>query len=302
MKFIYLFLYLTRKQIQSCEDICEVCSLSSIIFTKYLIYRSICTGSINSTYLPEILSCSYCLDYNSLKRKSCLSDELVLNSCTNSQICGNSYFDSEKGSFKLEKPTKSTICKWNIDLRNRRKNINKVEIEFGNGQTGALVIFSYLMARNLDNDERNERITEVVNITEGSMNKEIELDDCNYIVVMYSTPNFDIRYSPITLKWNDQSSSQDLTTILLSVYLSMSALSCIILFCICYRCRSRSRIQRLQNSRTRTQSRLSVSQPPINQETTIVSERAIEQLYPKALFQYEMLELGDSICCICFEK
>ena len=158
------------------------------------------------------------------------------------------------------------------------------------------------MARNLDNDERNERITEVVNITEGSMNKEIELDDCNYIVVMYSTPNFDIRYSPITLKWNDQSLSPNLTTMFLSTSLSMLALSCILLFCICYRCRSRSRIQRLQNSRTRTQSRLSVSQPPINQETTIVSERAIEQLYPKALFQYEMLELGDSICCICFEK
>ena len=122
---------------------------------------------------------------------SCLSDDLELSSCETSDNCGDPYYNSAEGSLNLKNPGKSIICKWTLDLRPTKKSTQEITVEFGTGQTGTLIVFSYLMSNNLNHDEGKSRIIATNSVTKESNSKNLKLNDCNYIVILYSTLNLE---------------------------------------------------------------------------------------------------------------
>lgn len=235
---------------------------------------------------------------------SCTSDDLDLSSCETSDICGDPYYNSVEGSLKLEKPGKSIICKWTLDVRTTKKSTQTLKIDFGTGQSGTLIVFSYLMSNSLDHNEAKSKIIETNSVTQKSNRKNLELNDCNYIVILYSTLNLEIPYSTLTLKWNQVSApSLTLSSILTIVGLCISSLFCV--FCSSLLCRRLYKSRR-QQLRILDRSSLNLHMQSriyqVVQETTVISEHDIERLFPKTLFIDNLLEVGETTCCICFEE
>ena len=134
--------------------------------------------------------------------------------------------------------------------------------------------------------------------------RDFQLEDTNYMVVVYYTYNENIDYAGLKLTWSgDSSSGSQLSTILTIVALCLSIIFCV--GCCGILCR------RLYKS-TRTSSRVydriaanrqrnlrNYQQVP---ESTIISESDVDRLFPKKPFKEEMLEVGEKICCVCFEE
>ena len=134
--------------------------------------------------------------------------------------------------------------------------------------------------------------------------KDFTLYDTNYLVVVYYTYNENIDYAGFKLSWNgSDSNGSQLSTILTIVALCLSIVFCI--GCCGILCR---RLYKSTRSSARVYHRNGVNgmrnlrnyqQVP---ESTIISESDVDRLFPKELFKEEMLEVGEKICCVCFEE
>ena len=126
-------------------------------------------------------------------------------SCNQSQKCKKSSYKSSDSKLKVPKLSNSEICVSSIDLRKEKKFTQKIKIDFSSGLISKLIIFTYLLPfyQVLGPNWNTGMI--IIDRSNYTQFKDFQLEDTNYLVVVYYTFDENIDYAGFKLTWSSKS-------------------------------------------------------------------------------------------------
>ncbi|OMJ75439.1 hypothetical protein SteCoe_25406 [Stentor coeruleus] len=293
--FLYLFNITTADY---CSDSCIPCRVEQIVFIKNTCDNSIC---LSKDYCNN--NCYTCLLDSGVKSQ-CDLITYTSRECTTSSVCGKKIYNSESDTLSIKNLAKSSLCFWYIDLTGSSDNHIDLEFEFSGLERGTLLIESYNLASgmSLSNAKSIEnRVTGDDNKSSYSM----RLENTNMLLLIYYSGNSNKNYSGLKIVWGDNSGGN---SNILGKALTITALCLVSIFCmgccgvLCRRlyksARNTSRVYDQVVANYQRRSRNYEALP----ENSIISDADIQRFFPKQLFKEALLEVGEKVCCICFEE
>ena len=289
---------------QSCNNLCETCSLESVNFYRYHLFRNQCTLEIYSSYQYEDINCKGCiLDSGILV--DCDSAYAGLNKCQTSSTCAFKKYSYSALSLKVPTLQHSSICSWHIDFTNSNKNDQSLELKFSSNSIGKMIISAYNLPYGISVSSNTAKMVLIIDVGNYKSFEKTTLSSTNYVTIVYYTYNEDVTYAGFSLKWAQSGTGSEGE---LSKILTITALCLVSVFCmgccgvLCRRlyksARNTTRVydQALTNFQGRA--RVYEELP----ENSVLYESDIQRMFPKELFREELLEVGEKVCCICLEE
>ena len=133
----------------------------------------------------------------------------------------------------------------------------------------------------------------------------MNIPNCNFIFLIYYSGNTPGQYSGLRVVWGAGSGD---STGSLSQALTITALCLVSVFCLgccgvlCRRiyksARSTSRVYDQVVANYQSRARAYEALP----DNSVISEDDIQRFFPRQVFKESLLDLGEKLCCICFEE
>ncbi|OMJ94080.1 hypothetical protein SteCoe_2854 [Stentor coeruleus] len=293
--FLFLFNIITAS---NCNDSCIPCRVEQIIFINNPCDDSIC---LSKDYCVK--NCYTCLLDSGVKSQ-CDLITYTSRECAISSVCGKKIYTSESDTLSIKNLPKSSLCSWHIDLTESSTDKIDLDFEFSGFVRGTLLIEAYNLAYGMSLDNAKS----IENKITGDDNKSsysLHLENTNMLVLIYYSGNLNEVYSGLKIAWGDNSGGSSNT---LSKALTITALCLVSIFCmgccgvLCRRlyksARNTSRVYDQVVANYQRRSRNYEALP----ENSIISDADIQRFFPKQLFKEALLEVGEKVCCICFEE
>lgn len=198
----------------------------------------------------------------------------------------------------------SSICAWYVDLTSDPASTVPVQISFPSLPMGTLLIEVFDLPKGVT----IQNVAPIqYQITESNYKsfEDMSIPNTNYIVFIYYTGNSQASYSGLTIDWGNKSSGSSSS---LSQILTITALCLVSIFCLgccgvlCRRlyksARSTSRVYDQVVANYQRRARAYEALP----ENSILSEDDIQRFFPRQPYKENLLEVGEKVCCICFEE
>jgi hypothetical protein len=131
-----------------------------------------------------------------------------------------------------------------------------------------------------------------------------EINNTNYLKFIYYPGSQQTTYAGLSISWVILPAS---TSGVLTQALTITALSLVSFFCmgccgvLCRRLYRSSRRHRVFAQRI-AQLQLHVRNSETHSDRSLLTENDIERCFPKLEFQENLLEVGEKVCCICFDE
>lgn len=178
-----------------------------------------------------------------------------------------------------------------------------LSFQFSSLQKGTLLVEAYNLPNGMLLNESSPSHYRI-KLENYKLSNNLNLEKTNIIVLIYYTGNSNQQYSGISIKWDTPKiSSNSLGTTLTITALCIASLFCI--GCCGILCRRlyksahgtvRVYSHTITNYQQRTRNYESIP------ENSMISDTDIQKHFPKQLFKQSLLELGEILCCICFEE
>ena len=207
------------------------------------------------------------------------------------------------GTLSLNSLGESSVCYWTLNLTTSSVTDITISLGFSQGTMGVLIIQSYYLPNSISTLASHPMQYYVDNQNYQSFST-ISLQQSNYLYLIYYTGNTQTAYSGFQFIWGADSGSSSI----LSKALTITALCLVSVFCmgccgvLCRRlyktARSTSRVYDQAITDYQRRARVYEELP----ENSVFSEDMLQRCFPKQEFKENMLELGEKVCCICFEE
>lgn len=199
---------------------------------------------------------------------------------------------------------KSSLCSWYVDLTESSANEIDLDFEFSGLERGTLLIEAYNLASGMSLSNA-KAIQNMITGDNSQSSYSLHLENTNMLVLIYYSGNSNEEYSGLKIAWGNNSGGDTNT---LSKALTITALCLVSIFCmgccgvLCRRlyksARNTSRVYDQVVANYQRRSRNYEALP----ENSIISDADIQRFFPKQLFKEALLEVGEKVCCICFEE
>ncbi|OMJ82211.1 hypothetical protein SteCoe_17172 [Stentor coeruleus] len=279
----------------SCDENCIPCRVEEITFVK-----NPCDNSIYNIQDSYNFNCETCL-LNSTSNSEC--NVLINQTCEANPKCGEKSFLSSRGNFEVESLQKSSICFWYINLTDLSLDEINLNFQFSSLLQGTLLVEAYNLPNGILLNQTSPSHYRI-KVENYKLSSSLSLQNTDFLVLIYYTGNSNQYYSGVSVKWDiPKISSNTLGTTLTITALCIASLFCI--GCCGILCRRFYKTAN-GNGRIYNHSITSYQQRTRNYEVipenSIISDTDIQKHFPKQLFKESLLELGEILCCICFEE